>query len=115
MDEISVSIKPSGKVKNTLKILNLRPAYFSVYFLSILPHKNLSQQTQEFSRTSANWMYEWVLTPPSGLHTYYAIGKTNIVSDWQFEKKGSDSRQKFENAMCIFSTNQNPSVSNSST
>ena len=37
-------------------------------------------------------MYECVLTPPSGLHTYYAIGKTNIVSDWQFEKTGGPDR-----------------------
>ena len=88
MDEIFFPIKPNGKVKNTPKILNVHPANFSECFLSILSSNNISQQTQKFSRTSANWMYEWVLTPPSGLHTHDAIGKTNIVSDWQFEKTG---------------------------
>ena len=33
---------------------NLRPAYFSEYFLFILSHNNISQHTQKFSRTSAN-------------------------------------------------------------
>ena len=28
------------------------------------------------------------LTPPPGLRTYYAVGKTRIVSDWQFDKTG---------------------------
>jgi len=65
--------------------LNLRLAYFSEYFLYIvfltLTHPSGRKDFLEHPETDVQ-----VLTPPSGKSSYYAIGKTKVVFDWQFEK-----------------------------
>ena len=50
---------------------------------------NISQLTQEFSRTSGNRCMG-NLTLPSGESAHYAIGKIKMVSDWQIQENNSE-------------------------
>ena len=83
---------PSGKV-NTIRRFQSSPRlllriFSSLYFLTLTYPSRRRSFRRSFPEHPKIDVRMGVLTQPSGLRAYYAIGKINIVSDWQFEKTG---------------------------
>ena len=95
-------------------VLSLPRLLFRIFTTVGFSHINISQPTQEFSRTSGKGCVGGNLTPPSGKSAHYAIGKIKIVSDWQIRENDSD-RQMVKMQRTFKITNQMPVVAISST
>ena len=63
----------------------IMPSYAEPYkqeIKRIIQQENISQHSHNNISQQADVRMVEILTPTSGFHAYYRVGKKNIVSDW---------------------------------